>query len=171
MGKEMSDEYVSTGRPFNTPFEAGVRALFILQAISPATADIQRLVFYDYLLVHSGDPGGGPPSVHAAVPHPSGEWMVKRELIAAGLDLMFAKELIVKTFALDGILYSASELTAPFLGYLHSVYADTVRASATWLAQRFGDLSNVELASYMVSNLGHWGAEFYLRSLAAERPQ
>jgi hypothetical protein len=168
MGEGMSDEYIPTARPFNTPFEAGLRALFILQAISPTRADLQRLVFYDYLLVHSGDPGGGPPSIHAAVPHRSGEWMVKRQLIAAGLDLMFAKELIEKTFGLAGILYGASELTAPFLGYLQSDYAETVRVSASWLAERFGALSDADLASYMVANLGHWGAAFYLRSQATE---
>lgn len=167
----MSDEYIAVGRPFNTPFEAGVRALFVLQAISPTRADLQRLVFYDYLLVHSGDPGGGPPSVHAAVPHRSGEWMVKRELLSAGLDLMFSKELIEKTFKADGILYGASELTAPFLDYLQSAYAGTVRASAAWLAERFGEFSDAELASYMVANLGHWGAEFYLRGRATEGGQ
>lgn len=171
MGKEMRNQYISTDRPFNTPFEAGVRALFILQAISPARIDLQRLVFYDYLLVHSGDPGGGPPSVHAAVPHRSGEWMVKRELIADGLDLMFAKELIEKSFSHDGILYGTSDLTGPFLGYLHSEYAETVRASATWLAEKFGMISDADLASYMVANLGHWGVEFYLKNKTAEAAQ
>ena len=168
MGEGMLDDYIPPGRPFNTPFEAGIRALFILQAISPTNADLQRLVFYDYLLVHSGDPGGGPPSVHAAVPHRSGEWMVKRELIAAGLDLMFARELIEKRFGVDGIFYGASELTSPFLAYLHSEYADTVRTSAIWLAARFGAFSDADLASYMVANLGHWGAEFYLRIQSTE---
>lgn len=160
----MIDEYVSSGRPFNTPLEAGVRALFILNAIDPLEADLQRLVFYDYLLVHSGDPEGGPRSVHAPVPHRSAEWMVRRELVAAGLDLMFAKELIEKKFQPNGIFYGVSELTRPFLGYLHSEYAQTVQAAAVWLAERFGKLTDAELTAYMVANLGHWGAEFYLRS-------
>jgi hypothetical protein len=164
----MSDQYIPSDRPFNTPFEAGVRALFILQAIAPLRADLQRLVFYDYLLVHSGDPGGGPPSVHAPVPHRAGEWMVKRELIAAGLDLMFAKELIEKTFRPDGISYGASELTAPFLDFLRSEYAQTVRFSAKWLAERFGGLPDRDLAAYMVANLGRWGAEFYSRNRIGE---
>ena len=97
--------------------------------------------------------------------------MVKRELISAGLDLMFSKELIEKTFTVDGILYGASELTGPFLGYLQSDYAGTVRASAAWLTERFSALSHADLASYMVANLGHWGAEFYLRSRAMEDGQ
>jgi len=168
MGEGMNEDYIPVGRPFNTPFEAGVRALFILAAISPSRVDLQRLVFYDYLLVHSGDPGGGPQSVHAPVPHRSGEWMVKRELIAAGLDLMFTKELIEKTFAANGIQYAASDLTVPFIGFLHSEYAKTIQISASWLAERFGGVSDSELSAYMVSNLGHWGAEFYPKNELAE---
>jgi hypothetical protein len=158
----VNEEYVGRIRPFNTPFEVGIRALFVLQAISPKQVDLQRLVFYDYLLVHSGDPGGGPPSAHAPVPHRSGEWMVKRELLSAGLELMFAKELIEKSFRSSGILYGASELTGPFLTYLQSEYAQTVRNSATWIAGRFAGVSDAALSTYMVDNLGRWGAEFYL---------
>jgi hypothetical protein len=167
----MTDEYVGGNRPFNSPFEVGVRALFVLHAISPIRVDLQRLVFYDYLLVHSGDPGGGPPSANAPVPHRSGEWMVRRELLSAGLNLMFAKELVEKSFRPDGILYGASELTGPFLGYLQSEYAQTVRNAATWLAARFGGISDAALTNYMVENLERWGAEFYLsaRSRGGER--
>jgi len=81
---------------------------------------------------------------------------------------MFARELIEKRFGVDGIFYGASELTSPFLAYLHSEYADTVRTSAIWLAARFGAFSDADLASYMVANLGHWGAEFYLRIQSTE---
>lgn len=164
----MSEEYVGGIRPFNTPFEVGVRALFVLHAISPEQVDLQRIVFYDYLLVHSGDPGGGPPSAHAPVPHRSGEWMVRRELLSAGLDLMFAKELVQKSFRSGGILYGASEFTGPFLRYLQSEYAQTVRNSATWVAGRFGGLSDAALSTYMVENLGRWGAEFYLSAQSRE---
>jgi len=82
--------------------------------------------------------------------------------------LMFSKQLIEKSFHSDGIEYSASELTAPFLGYLQSEYAQAVRDSASWLADRFGELSDSALAAYMVENLGRWGAEFYLRAAIAE---
>lgn len=94
--------------------------------------------------------------------------MVRRELLSAGLDLMFTKELLEKSFRADGILYSASELTAPFLDYLESEYAQAVRGSAAWLADRFELLSDTALADYMIENLGRWGAEFYLKAQSRE---
>jgi hypothetical protein len=148
-------------RPFNTPLEIGLRALFVLDAIAPIGSDLQRLVFYDYLLVHSGDPDGGPPSLHAAVPHRSGEWMVRRELLAAGLNLMFSKELVEKSFQPEGMFFTSTELTKPFLTYLTSPYAEKVRVSAAWLSGRFGSYSDRDLLDYMIQHLGRWGAEFY----------
>lgn len=152
-------------RPFNTPLETGLRALFILDAIAPAKSDLQRLVYYDYFLVHSADPDGGPPSLHAAVPHRSGEWMVRRELLLMGLNLMFAKELIEKAYVPTGILFTSSDLTSPFLKHLNSPYAGQLRSLATWVSTTFQPYSDERLSSYMIEHLGRWGAEFNRESI------
>ena len=49
-------------RLFNTPLECGLRLLFLLNACYPKRGDLQRLISYDYLMVHSGDVGDGPAS-------------------------------------------------------------------------------------------------------------
>jgi hypothetical protein len=67
-------------RLFNTPLECGFRLAIILDAVS-GEPDLQRLVSYDYLLVHSGDVEGGPASLHPAVPFRGTELLVKRELV------------------------------------------------------------------------------------------
>ena len=51
---------MSTARPFNSPLECGLRTLTLLAASQPSACDLQRLIFYDYLLIHSGDVPGGP---------------------------------------------------------------------------------------------------------------
>ncbi|MFO1080284.1 MAG: ABC-three component system middle component 2 [Reyranellaceae bacterium] len=43
---------------FNGPLEAGVRAVSVLGAAYPRAFDLQRLVAFDYLLVHTADIGG-----------------------------------------------------------------------------------------------------------------
>lgn len=53
-------------RPFNTPLEYGFRALFILDAADNVAMDLQRIVSYDYLLVHTSDVPRGPKSLHPA---------------------------------------------------------------------------------------------------------
>ncbi|MEP9304959.1 ABC-three component system middle component 2, partial [Klebsiella pneumoniae] len=43
---------------FNSPLEAGIRAVSILGAAYPQTYDLQRLVAFDYLLFQPGEIGG-----------------------------------------------------------------------------------------------------------------
>jgi ABC-three component (ABC-3C) system Middle Component 2 len=147
-------------RLFNSALEYGLRLLFLLDAATPGQADLQRLISYDYLLVHSGDIDGGPPSLHPAVPFRGSELLIKRDLVRAGLDLMFARELVEKRLTGDGIVYRGSELTRAFLNLLKTPYAVNVRARARWVIERFGPLTDEGLNSFMASSVGLWGAEF-----------
>jgi hypothetical protein len=147
-------------RPFNTPIECGLRMLFVLEARRDRPSDLQRLISYDYLLVHSGDVVGGPPSLHPPVPFRGGELLVKRELVRAALNQMYSRELLLKTFDVSGILYRATELTSAFVALLKSPYATALRERAAWLSWRFGDFHDAELEAFMSENVGRWGGEF-----------
>ena len=137
-----------TPRPFNSPLECGLRMLFLLVATS-REIDLQRLVSYDYLLVHSGDVADGPASLHPAVPFRGTELLIKRRLIEAGLDQMFSRELIDKHFAPSGVVYAATENTAAFTGLLASSYADLLRERAAWLVERFDATTDAEVDKFM----------------------
>ena len=63
----MSEPDKSDVTLFNSALETGVRALVILVANFPAALDLQRLVDFDYLVVHSGDVDG-PESLHPPLP-------------------------------------------------------------------------------------------------------
>ena len=137
-----------------------MRLLFVLDAADGRFADLQRMISYDYLLVHSGDVQQGPASLHPSVPFRGTEWLVKRDLVSAGLNQMFSRELIQKTFDTSGILYKGTELTKAFIALLKSSYADELRIRSKWLIANFAALSDTELEAYMHSNIGKWGAEF-----------
>ncbi len=62
---------------FNTPQETALRIGAVLCALAPEPVDPQRLIFLDYLLVHSED-AHGPPSLHPASPMRTGEILVRR---------------------------------------------------------------------------------------------
>jgi hypothetical protein len=164
VGEIVAFPMMTRHRPFNTPFETGLRALYLLDASAPSQFDLQRLVHYDYLLVHSADPQG-PPSLHPAVPHRSGELLIRRQLLTVGLDLMFSKELAIKTFATSGILFSASDLTRAFLDHLSSPYAKHLKQLAEWVNFTFRGYSDEELNSFINTQLGRWGAEFNRESI------
>lgn len=78
---------------FNSPLEAGIRAVSILGAAYPQTYDLQRLVAFDYLLVHTGDIGG-PDNLHPPTPMRSAELLVRRKLVEQSLLLMMTRDLV-----------------------------------------------------------------------------
>ena len=147
-------------RLFNTPLECGLRMLFVLSASGPKRCDLQRLITYDYILVHSGDVDGTKRSLHPAVPFRGSEWLVKRDIVRGGLDLMFARELVEKRLESDGIFYLGTALTGAFIALLETPYALELKARAAWLVSRFSDHTDQELEVFMTHNVGRWGAEF-----------
>lgn len=147
-------------RPFNSPLECGLRTLFILDALQHHSVNLQRIVSYDYLLVHSGDIENGPISLHPAVPYRGAELLVKRKLIQAGLNQMIAKELVRIDFLPQGFLYSATELTRAFINLLKSPYAADLKDRAAWICNYFHAHSDREVDAYINNNIGRWGAEF-----------
>ncbi|MGK9165045.1 threonine transporter [Inquilinus limosus] len=149
-----------SARPFNSPLECGLRLLFVLAAADGAPLDLQRLVSYDYLLVHSGDVPGGPKSLHPSVPFRGAELLVKRDLLQLGLNQMFARELLQKTFDTSGITYRSTPLTDAFLGLMRTGYADALRQRSAWVVTNFRHFDDRALQSYMSENIGRWGAEF-----------
>lgn len=146
-------------RLFNTPLECGFRLVIILDAVS-GEPDLQRLVSYDYLLVHSGDVEGGPASLHPAVPFRGTELLVKRELARQSLDYMFSRELLEKRMSSSGITYIGTSLTRAFVQLLNSGYAKELKVRAEWISRRFGSMSDEQLTAFMSDNVGRWGAEF-----------
>lgn len=151
--------------PFNSPLECGLRALVLLAAAEPSACDLQRLIFYDYLLVHSGDVPGGPDSIHPPTPLRSGEALVRRHWIERGLLLMISRELVVRTFSARGIMYEASPLTASFLGYMEEPYTKKLQERSQWVITTFGAYSDHQLVEFFKANLDRWGGEFIREEL------
>ena len=150
---------------FNSPIECGLRSAALLMAAFPRVFDIQRLVQYDYLLVHSGDVEGGPESIHPATPHRSGELLVRRSLIEQGLEFMIRKRVIEQTFTGHGIGYKAGEYAIVLLDSLTTKYATQLRNRAEWVVERFHGVNDIDLSEYMIRHWSRWGAEFVRESL------
>ncbi len=79
-------------RVFNSPFELGFRMVYLLSAMRPGGADLQKLILLDYAVVYSGDLGG-PDSLHTPVPYRGSELLSRRTLIEQGLHLMSSRGL------------------------------------------------------------------------------
>lgn len=81
-------------QPFNGAVEIGLRALSLLNEAFPATYSLQRLVVFDYLVVHSDDLPNGPAGLHPKTPHRGGELLVRRAVLEEGLLLYQSRGLV-----------------------------------------------------------------------------
>lgn len=144
---------------FNGPLEAGIRAVSILGAAYPQSYDLQRLVAFDYLLVHTSDVGG-PESLHPPTPMHSAELLVRRKLVESALLLMMTRELIQRVITSDGITYCAGENAATFLNSLSSTYLRALKERADWLVGALGSHTDQEFKGVMRRFFDDWVEEF-----------
>lgn len=146
--------------PFNSPLETGVRSLAILSACYPSAHDLSRLLQYDYLTVHSED-ADGPPSLHPPLPLRSGELLVRRGLIEAGLGLMMSRSLVRRELhEKRGFIFGAHDSTASFLDNLKSPYILALRSRAEWVSKNFDGLDANELNKIVGRLFKTWTIEF-----------
>lgn len=155
---------------FNGPLEAGIRTVAVLGKAYPQSYDLQRLVAFDYLLVHTGDVGG-PNSLHPPAPQQSTELLVRRKLVEQGILLMLTRNLVEREISPDGIRYLAGENAVLFLDSLESTYLKALKARADWLVTQFGNWTEQEFHNLMRKFFNHWIEEFQAieRSLGADR--
>jgi hypothetical protein len=147
--------------PFNSPLETGVRALILLAEAYPETLDLQRILEFDYLMVHSGDVGG-PPSLHPALPLRSGELLVRRQLIERGLLLMMSRGLIERLASGAGLSYQADDAAGPFLDALCADYLKDLKLRASWVISTFGHMSDADIRKALSAIYDQWTREFQL---------
>lgn len=150
---------------FNGALETGLRSLTLLVGVFPEAISLQRLVVFDYLVVHTEDVDGGSASLHPATPRRGAELLVRRDRIQAGLRLYESRNLIDRRFENGGVYFAASEGAGAFLDAFGARYVAEMRDRATWVADRFRDMDDVQLRAYVDARVGDWGAEFEFESL------
>lgn len=144
---------------FNSPLEAGIRAVSILGAAYPKTYDLQRLVAFDYLLVHTGEIDG-PDNLHPSTPTHSAELLVRRKLVEQSLLLMMTRDLVDREITPEGIKYSAGENAATFLSSVSSSYLLALKDRSVWLVDALGNLSEEQFKNVMRRFFDKWVEEF-----------
>lgn len=146
---------------FNSALETGVRSVVILTANFPGTLDLQRLVDFDYLAIHSGDVEG-PESLHPPLPMREGELLVRRKIIESGLSLMMSRGLITRIASVEGIVYQASDYAKPFIDSLTAPYMRSLIERANWVTATFGNMDTSELHNLINSFFDKWTTQFHL---------
>lgn len=145
---------------FNSPLEVGLRILFLIKNTTKSALDKQRLIYYNYLLVHSSDVPNSPPSLHPPLPHRACEIQISGELITKGLNLLLAKDIICVSYQKSGIKYKPNKITNEFAEHFNSNYSKDLNQRAQWVCNTFDEYSENRLTEFIQSNSGKWGSEF-----------
>ncbi len=148
-----------TVQTFNSPIETGVRALILLAESYPEQLDLQRILEFDYIMVHTGDVDG-PPSIHPALPLRSGELLVRRQLIERGLMLMISRGLVSRHATPNGFMYQAEDDAGPFIDALTADYLGDLKNRAVWVVDRFSEMSDHDIRVMLSQVYDQWSREF-----------
>lgn len=143
---------------FNSPFELGLRMVYLLKALAPHGGDLQKLVLLDYAIVYSADLNG-PSSLHTPVPFRGAELLSRRELIEQGLYLMSTRGLVTANWDANGITYFAGDAARTMTNSLVSNYLRQLESRCHWAAETFGQIDSIELTAQFAASGHLWGAE------------
>ncbi len=164
MNKTLAHEQV-----FNSAFETGLRALCTLSAGWPHEFDVQQLLAFDHIIVHSSDMPGGPISLHPQVQQRNGELLVRRPLIQKGLALMEAKRLVSTRVSNAQILYVSTDLAPVFLDSLANPYLQKLIERADWAVSTFGELGPDAFFNVFNAAFDRWSTEFQISDVSLGR--
>lgn len=144
---------------FNTPFELGVRMVYLLLALYPRKVDLQRLIYFDYAAIYSADLDG-PKSLHTPVPLRGGEYASRRGVIEEGLYLMSSRSFVDVEAGTNGITYHLGENGPSLIGLIGGYYSKELSRRCKWVAEALGDKTDKELEQMFGARGVLWGAEF-----------
>lgn len=144
---------------FNSPLEAALRALVVLDTVYPLKYDLTHLTWFDHLVVHTGDING-PSSLHPDLPQRNAELIVRRTIVDSGLQLLKQMNLVDYAATDDGIVFEATDDGHKVCSLLSSEYSMELKEKAQWLKNNVCTLSADELANLIDSKLGRWNLEF-----------
>lgn len=140
---------------FNSPLEAGMRAVIILECFAPEQLDITTLSLLDYFVVHTADVGG-PPSLHPNLEARAGEYFVRRSLVEAGALMMTRADLLERVADKNGISYRSRERTTALIDMMASEYNLRIHEAAEWLSNQSHELGLAEFFDFLKSGVdGH----------------
>lgn len=133
--------------------------VFLLRAIHPRRADLQRLMYFDYAAIYSADIGG-PESLHTPVPLRGDEYTTRREVIEQGLIMMCARSFVDVVASHDGILYEIGENGVSLVELIDGPYASRLASRCRWVADTLGDKSVQDLERIFDTQSAHWSIHF-----------
>ena len=155
-----------TDRDFNSALETGLRSVCILAVDDTLQYDLQQLLAFDHLIVHSGDVKDAPPSLHPNVLQRNGELLVRRPLVERGLALMESKNLLRKIVSKNGFYYTSTDLAIVFIDSLTNQYCYELYRRAQWAVNKYKDYGDQFFTEIFNTAFNRWSHEFQIAEIS-----
>lgn len=150
---------------FNSPLEVALRLLVLLNRTELNNFDLDRLVIFDYFILHGNDIDKNQESLHPPLPHRSSEIIVRRKLVQESLDILISRGLVSPVYKNTGVFYSANKSTSLFVNLLKSTYFSKLTLVVEWVLSKYGNVSTSMLNKLVNENIHIWGGEFEYEAL------
>ncbi|WP_148359073.1 ABC-three component system middle component 2 [Peribacillus simplex] len=150
---------------FNAPLEVGLRTLVLLSYVKTNDYDIDRIVIFDYFILHARDIDAEQNNLHPSLPHRSTEIIIRRKLILEGLEILVSKGLVDIIYNNAGIFYKSNKMTDLFVNLLKSNYFIRLKNLTHWAISKYGEIDTQQLNSLINENVQLWGGEFEFEAL------
>lgn len=147
---------------YNSSLETGIRSVCILIAGFSLKFDLQQMLAFDHIVVHTGDVPNGPPSLHPSVQQRNGELLVRRPIVQKGLDLMELKGLVSKEASEKGIYFSATEFAPIFIKSLQNQYIQELTGRSEWVVKTYQNLGSDTFYEIFNTVFDRWTSEFQI---------
>jgi len=147
---------------FNSSLETGIRSVCILTAGFSLRFDIQQMLAFDHIVVHTGDVPNGPPSLHPSVQQRNGELLVRRPIVQRGLELMEIKGLVQKEVSTSGISFTATEFAPVFINSLRNEYVGELFRRSKWVVETYDILGSEVFYKIFNTAFDRWTTEFQI---------
>ncbi|KAF6583124.1 ABC-three component system middle component 2 [Paenibacillus sp. EKM211P] len=144
---------------FNSPEEVGTRILFILSLCDKRMSS-QRIMYYDYFVLHLNDIDNSYGSLHPDNPNHSSEIAVRRGIVNKGITLMLSKGLLDVKYTKTGIYYKKNNITDPFVSLFSNGYVEHLKKNIAVVNEKFSNYSDTQIYRYINKNIGSWTGEF-----------
>lgn len=149
----------SKNKVYNSNFEIAIRILVILLNLPFKRASTYKLMVLDHISLNTYDVGG-PASLHAPIPNRGVQIYSRKEILNESIKLLISKDLISINPNKNGLLYEITENGINYLTYFESKYFSKLKEKVEWTSEKFGNLSDGDLKTYVNQNLSKWGEEF-----------
>ena len=143
---------------YNTPQEIAIRLLVVL-LVSKNKLSKDRLIFFDFLTIHTSTFSDTNKSIHPDNPYFGLEFFSKNTNTEKAVHLLVHKKLINSFHDEGGYYFEINNMGKYILSLINGPYKNQVVIHAGKVIEEFSSLTDQDIRKYFDLNLIKWSAE------------